>query len=189
MPNPNPTSNVKPKGFESTPGTSDKGREQFGQASHAGSGHSGSGGSVSPASAAASLAEKSKEAVGNFGDKARETISDVSEKARDRAASMVDGAGDMACDIGHRAEDAVHAMGSGMQSLAGTIRERTPQGGVMATASSSLARGLESSGRYLEQEGLQAIGDDLTNIIRRNPMPAVLLGIGLGYLVARATRS
>jgi hypothetical protein len=29
----------------------------------------------------------------------------------------------------------------------------------------------------------------MTNLIRRHPIPAVLIGIGLGYLLARMTRS
>jgi hypothetical protein len=30
------------------------------------------------------------------------------------------------------------------------------------------------------------MGQDLTNLVRRNPLPAVLLGIGFGFLLARA---
>jgi hypothetical protein len=52
-----------------------------------------------------------------------------------------------------------------------------------------VAGALESSGRYLEEQGLSGIGEDLTNLIRRNPLPAILLGIGLGFLLARATTS
>jgi len=33
------------------------------------------------------------------------------------------------------------------------------------------------------------MGDDITNMIRRNPIPALLVGIGIGFLLARATRS
>ena len=36
---------------------------------------------------------------------------------------------------------------------------------------------------------LSGIGEDLTGMIRRNPVPALLIGIGLGFLIARATRS
>ena len=36
---------------------------------------------------------------------------------------------------------------------------------------------------------LREIGDDLTNLIRRNPIPALLLGVGVGFLLARAIRS
>jgi hypothetical protein len=31
--------------------------------------------------------------------------------------------------------------------------------------------------------------DDLTDVIRRNPVPAVLIGLGLGFLLGRMLRS
>lgn len=96
---------------------------------------------------------------------------------------------DAASTLGQKAEDATAAVGCGMQSLAGTIREKVPQGGMLGEASSAVARSLDQGGRYLKDEGLQGIGDDLTNLVRRNPIPALLLGIGVGYLLARATRS
>jgi hypothetical protein len=52
-----------------------------------------------------------------------------------------------------------------------------------------MADTLERGGRYLEEEGLRGIGQDLTNVIRRNPIPALLLGIGIGFLIARSLRS
>jgi hypothetical protein len=76
-----------------------------------------------------------------------------------------------------------------MKSLAGTIREKAPHGGFVGQASSTVAETLERGGRYLEEQGLSGIGDDLTNLIRRNPIPALLVGIGVGFLLARATRS
>src|SRR5262249_20461890 len=102
--------------------------------------------------------------------------SNVAEKARDTASA-----------IGSKAEDATHAVGSGMQSLAGTLREKAPQGGVMGGVASSVAGSLESGGRYLQQEGLQGMADDLPNFIRRNPIPALLVGVGLGFMLARLT--
>ena len=69
------------------------------------------------------------------------------------------------------------------------MRENLPQGGVLGTASSTLASGLENTGRYLQQEGLKGMGQDLTDLIRRNPLPAVLIGLGLGFILARATIS
>jgi hypothetical protein len=76
-----------------------------------------------------------------------------------------------------------------MQSLAGTIREKAPQEGMMGHAASSVAGALESGGRYLQEEGLSGMGRDISSLIRRNPIPAVLIGVGIGYLIARATRS
>lgn len=102
------------------------------------------------------------------------------DRAKDAAAGM-------AQDIGGRATGAVQAVGSGMESLADSIRERAPREGVLGTASGEVARTLESGGRYLREEGLSGMMDDLTSVIRKNPLPAVLIGIGLGFLLARTT--
>ena len=73
------------------------------------------------------------------------------------------------------------------EHLAGTVREKLPHEGMVGTASGYVADALESGGRYLQQEGFSGMADDLTNLIRRNPIPALLFGIGLGYLLARST--
>jgi hypothetical protein len=72
--------------------------------------------------------------------------------------------------------------------MAGTVREHAPSG-VMGTAASRVADTLESGGRYLREEGLRGMGEDLTELVRRNPIPALLIGIGVGFLLARVTRS
>jgi hypothetical protein len=105
------------------------------------------------------------------------------------ASSATQRAGDVASNVGHKAEEATSSVGSSMRSLAGSLRENLPHEGVMGTASSAVADTLDRGGRYLEEEGLRGIGEDLTNIIRKNPIPAVLIGIGVGYLIARSLRS
>jgi hypothetical protein len=120
-------------------------------------------------------------------DKARDAAANVAEKAKDAASNVADKAKDAASTVGQKAEDATHAVGSGMQSLAGTMREKLPHEGVIGAATATVAGGLQNTGRYLQTEGLKGIGDDVTNLIRRNPLPAVLIGIGLGFILARAT--
>lgn len=104
------------------------------------------------------------------------TAGQLMEKARETAAT-----------VGRKAEDAAGAVGSSMQSLAGTVRERGPREGVFGNASSQVAGALETSGRYLQEEGFSGMMDDVTGLIRRNPLPAVLIGIGIGFLLARTT--
>jgi hypothetical protein len=111
------------------------------------------------------------------------------DKAKQAASSVADKARDVASGLGQKAEGATEAVGSGMQSLAGTIRDRGPQGGILGGAATGVASALESSGRYLEEQGLSGMAEDVTNLIRRNPIPAMLVGIGLGFLLARLTRS
>jgi hypothetical protein len=76
-----------------------------------------------------------------------------------------------------------------MQSFAETVRERGPSSGMLGGATSAVADTLESTGEYLESHGLSGIADDVTDLVRRNPIPALLIGIGVGFLIARATRS
>ena len=56
-------------------------------------------------------------------------------------------------------------------------------------AASAVAQGLEGAGSYLQQHGFGDMADDLGDVIRRFPIPAVLIGIGVGFLLAKATRS
>ena len=129
-----------------------------------------------------SLSQQGREAASTAVDTA-------TNMAKDAASAAGKKASEAASYVGHKADDATMAVGSGMKSLAGTIRESGPSGGMLGNATSAVASTLESGGRYLEKHGLSGVGEDLTNVIRRNPIPAVLIGIGLGFLVAKATRS
>jgi hypothetical protein len=133
------------------------------------------------------VADRAKDAASAIGDKAREGAQAVADRAKDTAHTMTDKARDAMSNIGEKAENATHSVGKGMESLAGTLREKLPQQGVLGSAGSSVARGLETSGRYLEEEGLKGMGHDLTNLIRNNPIPALLAGVALGFLLARVT--
>ena len=124
------------------------------------------------------VGQKTQETASNLGQKAREVASDVSEKAQTVGSAVAE-----------KADDAISAVGSGMTSLAGTIREHTPASGMLHSAGEAVANTLESGGRFLQQEGLKGMAEDFTGLIRRNPIPAVLVAIGLGFLIARATRS
>jgi ElaB/YqjD/DUF883 family membrane-anchored ribosome-binding protein len=106
-----------------------------------------------------------------------------------RTATVVQKMEDMASTIGHKAEGAVDSIGSGMKSLAGTIRDKAPGGGVLGNAASGVAGTLESGGAYLQDHNLHGMAEDATSLIRRYPLQAILLGVGVGILVGRALRS
>jgi len=131
------------------------------------------------------VAEHPKDVVNTAKDMAGNAV----DKAKDVAFAAAGKAGEAASFLGDKAQQATSAVGGGMQSLAGTIREHTPDKGMVGNASNAVAETLESGGRYLQEHGLQGIADDTTALIRRNPIPAVLIGLGIGYLIARATRS
>ncbi|HEV3143805.1 MAG TPA: hypothetical protein VGZ47_07985 [Gemmataceae bacterium] len=121
-------------------------------------------------------------------EKAGETASRVGERAEEMASSAMHKARDAAGKAEEKADRALGSMGKGMESLAGTIREKAPHEGALGTASSRVAETLDSSGRYLEQHGVRGIADDLTDVIRRNPIPAICIGVACGFLIGRAFR-
>jgi hypothetical protein len=126
-------------------------------------------------------------AASDMGYKAQEKLGEAAAKAKDLGSSVSQKIGDAASFVGKKAEDAASQMGAGIKSLGGTIREHAPHSGMAGSASSAVADSLENTGRYLQERGFGGMCTDLTNVIRRNPIPSLLIGIGAGFLLARAT--
>jgi hypothetical protein len=85
--------------------------------------------------------------------------------------------------VTEKAQDATASVGSGLKHLSDAVRDKAPSG----STTDAVANTLESTGRYLQEEGLAGAAEDLTGLIRRNPIPALLIGIGFGFLLAQAT--
>jgi len=139
-----------------------------------------------------STVDKAKDAASDFGDKAKDMAKDavhgVRDMAKDAAHNVRDFAKDAASTAEKKTDSAIHSVGAGMADLAGTIRDKGPHEGMLGNASSHIAKTLESGSQYLQEEGIASMAEDFTNIIRRNPIPALFVGIGLGFLLAQATR-
>jgi methyl-accepting chemotaxis protein len=121
-------------------------------------------------------AEAGHAAAGAVVDKARELVGD----ARQAGQQVLDKAG-------QTIDSATSRVGEGMQSLAHTVREHGPTSGPLSSATQTVASTLEQGGRYVQQEGLGGLADDLTTLIRNNPIPSLLVGVGIGFLLARIT--
>jgi len=128
--------------------------------------------------AVTSAVAKTKDAAVNFGNKAQDMASDLGKKAEG-----------MASDFGKKAEGAMGSVGGEMKSLAGTIRSQAPQGGALGSAACSMASGLESGGAYLQEHNLHAMVEDVGSMIRTYPLQAILVGLSVGFLVGRSSRS
>jgi hypothetical protein len=105
-----------------------------------------------------------------------------------RSETVVDKTENLIATAGHKADDAVGSVGCGMTSLADTLRQKGPEQGVLGTVTSTTAETLDTTGRYLRDQGVTGMADDVTNMIRRNPGPALLVGLGVGFLLAYAIR-
>jgi len=138
---------------------------------------------------ASSVADKAKDVASSAADKAKDLASSAAHTARDMASSAADKARDLASSAGRKADDAVSSVGTGMGSAADSLRSHAPQSGMLGSAASTVADAMESTGRYLEREGLSGMADDFTGMIKRNPIPAMLVAVAVGFLISRATRS
>ena len=124
-------------------------------------------------------------AASSLADSAKDAANKTSEAVKDAASTVAHKTADAGSYIAHKAEDATTAVGGEMQSLAGSIRSKGPHEGMLGNATSAVANTLDTCGRELKEHGLGGIADDITNTIRKHPVPAILCGIGLGFLLAR----
>jgi len=121
-------------------------------------------------------------------DKVKQTANDLSSKA---PSEIVDDARAKAAEVGDAAaskvDSAMTATGEQMSTLAQTVREKAPEGKAGEVASKA-ADALDRGGEYLQAADLQMVRSDLERVIREHPIESLLVGVGVGYLVARATR-
>jgi ElaB/YqjD/DUF883 family membrane-anchored ribosome-binding protein len=81
------------------------------------------------------------------------------EHVKDAAKDMAHSVSDAATYVRHKAEDVTTAVGGAM----------------------------EDSGHYLRDDGVHKIVAEISTFVRRNPISALLAGVGIGMLIARAT--
>jgi uncharacterized protein YjbJ (UPF0337 family) len=98
-------------------------------------------------------------AMQNVGSTIRKTAENVSGATQETVTNIREGLGEAKDYVRAKADDVTTRVGSA----------------------------LESTGHYLREDGLRNIGTDLTDLVRRNPVPAILCGIGAGYLLGVAT--
>jgi uncharacterized protein YjbJ (UPF0337 family) len=123
-----------------------------------------------------------------YGDKMSGPSSSRMSEANGAVAEMTAKAQELGMTAASMAGEAATAVGETMGSLASVIRDNTPHEGTIASAATAVAGGLESASSYLQEKGYENIATDLTAVIRRYPVQSLLVGIGLGYVLARITK-
>ena len=108
------------------------------------------------------------------------------ETARHEAATALEKAKDM----GSQAVEKAKEMGSdALEKAKGYASNVSEQAGQVASRiGNSVEQTYESSRDYVTHRGLSGMGEDVTDLIRKNPLPAVFIGLGIGFLLARALR-
>jgi len=125
----------------------------------------------------------------SFTEKAKDVAQQVGDKTKEAASTVGDMVSSAAATAGKTADKWTSATGSGIKNLGDTIEEKGPHGGALGSATHAVASTLQEGGKYLEKEGLSGMMEDVTGVVRRNPMPAMLVAIGLGYLIGRTLGS
>jgi len=107
-------------------------------------------------------------------------------KAEQLASTVKEKATELGCQVSERANAAVTSVGETMSSMAHSLRDHLPSS--VPTYADRAADTLDRAGQYLQQQDLGDFVDDLSGMIRRNPIPSVLTGVALGFLLARSSR-
>lgn len=114
-------------------------------------------------------AERFKKAAASVGDKAKEAADAVGEKAKSIGSAVSDMAKDVSSTVVDTARDAATA-----------VTKKTGE------LTSEFVHGAEDAACYLNHKA-EGIGEDLTKMIRGNPIPSLLAAVGVGFLIAMAT--
>jgi len=133
--------------------------------------------------------EKAKDVASQAYDKAKDVASQAYDKAKESASSVGEMVSGAASSVGKKAEDLTASAGSSIRQFGDTLSQKAPHEGMLGNASQTVANTLRDSGKYIEEAGLSGMTEDVTELIRRNPFPAVLVGLGIGFLIGRALRS
>jgi len=133
-------------------------------------------------------ADQARHEANTAASKASDALTHAGQAVSSAATAAGQKAGELASTVGHKADDAVGAVGSGARSLADTVRQQGPREGVLGTATQSVASGLEQAGKYIEDKQLSGMADDVGSMIKAHPIPAVMIAMGVGFLLGRALR-
>lgn len=106
---------------------------------------------------------------------------------RERAQQEVDRRlreyGERTAGVAATVTSAAQDVASSVAETAGTAATKAQEmAGVAATAVTDTVAG---AGTYLQEKGVQALPGDLAGLIRRYPVPALLIGLGIGWLLSR----
>ncbi len=125
----------------------------------------------------------------NLGEKATEAGSQLADKARQAAQQVGRTVSGAASNVGHTAENLASGAGSQMRHLGDTISENAPREGMMGNAAQGVAGAMRSGGRYLEEQGLSGMMGDVMQLVRNNPIPALFVGVGIGFMLGKLLSS
>jgi len=122
-------------------------------------------------------------------ERGRDAMHSVGSAASHAAQGVGQMASDAASDVGRRADDMTSRAGAGIEEFGDSITEHGPQKGMMGDATRAIGNTVHAGGEYLKNEKLSGIGEDLAQLVQRNPLMTIAVAVGLGWLLANRFRS
>lgn len=95
---------------------------------------------------------------------------------------------ELGATVATKANVAATVVGEKIGSLANVIRDKAPHEGAVSTAATAVVDKLESASSYLRENKFDHLARDITALVRTYPVQSLLIGVGLGYVLARRTR-
>jgi ElaB/YqjD/DUF883 family membrane-anchored ribosome-binding protein len=108
--------------------------------------------------------------------------SGLANRAREVKDRVKESAREFAQTAGEKAERARSSVAQGLESFGSGIREKG------SSTSAAVGRKIEAAGAYLREHDFREMGQSLKEIVQKHPTPAIFIGIGLGFVLARAMR-
>ncbi len=121
------------------------------------------------------IIESGIEKIEQISEQASRKTADLAGVAEEVIVKTRDAARETAKHIGQRADAAI--------DKAEDLAETT--GSQMRETAGAFARRARSSVESLYEQGMPRLLDDLSTVIKRHPIPAVLIGTAIGFLIAR----
>ena len=106
------------------------------------------------------------------------------ERAQQEVDRRLQEYGEKTAGFAARVTGASQEVASRVTETAGTAAARAQEvAGAAAATVTDTAAGIGAS---VQDRGVQGLSEDLTGLIRRYPVPALLIGLGIGYVLGRS---
>lgn len=133
-------------------------------------------------------AEKAKEAAALIAAMAVHAASAVGTMATSGLGDAGETARQTVREVGNQADELTANAGIGIQAFGNSLNRNAPDDGLLRSVSEVVASAARDGGEYLEHAKFTGIVEDVTQVIRRNPLRSVLVALGVGWFLGRRTK-
>lgn len=137
------------------------------------------------------MATKAGSTTSSMGDTLNDTAQNVKDKVTDAASTAKQRVSETARQATDKIDEKRGPAADALESAASTIHEKAedlPGGETVRSVAHSAAERLESTAGYIRGHDVRSMMSDVEEIVKRNPGPALLIAVGIGFLIGRAFR-